>query len=119
MMINRIGAKFEYKGTTYVIGAPIVGTSESEYEGLYGTITEIRDGEDKETENKTPALYCSFEAPVLPCEVKKLEEVFSDLYEEPKTIDDIILDLVIMAPSMVKPLDELKEYLKEVKKDEE
>ena len=51
--------------------------------------------------------------------MKKLEEVFSDLYEEPKTIDDIILDLVIMAPSMVKPLDELKEYLKEVKKDEE
>ena len=42
MIINRIGAEFEYEGTTYVIGAPIVGTPESEYEGLYGTITEIR-----------------------------------------------------------------------------
>ena len=52
MIINRIGAEFEYDGTTYVIGAPIVGTPESEYEGLYGTITEIRDGEDKETEMK-------------------------------------------------------------------
>lgn len=108
MMINRIGAKFEYEGTTYVIGAPIVGTPESEYEGLYGTITEIRDGEDKETENETPDLYCSFEAPALPCEVKKLEETFSDLYNGPKTIDDIILDFVIMAPSMVEPLDDLK-----------
>ena len=76
MIINRIGAEFEYEGTTYVIGAPIVGTPESEYEGLYGTITEIRVGEDKETENETPDLYCSFEVPVLPCEVKKLEEVF-------------------------------------------
>ena len=54
MIINRIGAEFEYEGTTYVVGAPIVGTSGSEYEGLYGTITEIRDGEDKETENETP-----------------------------------------------------------------
>ena len=71
-----------------------MGTPESEYGGLYGTITEIRDGEDKETENETPDLYCSFEVPVMPCEVKKLEEIFSDLYDEPKTIDDIILDLV-------------------------
>lgn len=96
MIINRIGAEFEYEGTTYVIGAPIVGTPESEYEGLYGTITEIRVGEDKETENETPDLYCSFEVPVLPCEVKKLEEVFSELYSQKKTIDDIILDFVIM-----------------------
>ena len=109
MIINRIGAEFEYDGTTYVIGAPIVGTPESEYEGLYGTITEIRDGEDKETENETPDIYCSFEVPALPCEVKKLEEVFSELYDQKKTIDDIILDLVIMAPSMVEPLDDLKE----------
>lgn len=42
MIINRIGAEFEYEGATYVIGAPIVGTTESEYEGLYGSITEIK-----------------------------------------------------------------------------
>ena len=109
MIINRMGAEFEYEGVIYKIGGSIVGTPESEYEGLYGVITEIRDGEDKETENETPDLYCSFEAPELPCEVKKLEEVFSKLYVQPKTIDDIILDFVIMAPSMVKPLDDLKE----------
>nr|WP_300815353.1 hypothetical protein [uncultured Acetatifactor sp.] len=108
MIINRIGDKFEYESMTYVIGAPIVGTPESAYEGLYGTITEIRDGEDKETENETPDLYCSFGTPALPCEVKKLEKVFSDLYQQPKDIDDIILDFVIMAPSMVEPLDDLK-----------
>ena len=108
MIINRIGSKFEYEGMTHVIGAPIVGTPESEYGGLYGTITEIRDGEDKETENETPDLYCSFKVPALPCEVKKLEKVFSDLYQQPKTIDDIILDFVILAPSMVEPLDDLK-----------
>lgn len=109
MIINRIGDKFEHEGTTYVIGAPVVGTPKSEYEGLYGTITEIRDGEDKETENETPDLYCSFGVPALPCEVEKLEKVFSDLYQQPKTIDDIALDFVIMAPEMVEPLDDLKE----------
>ena len=57
MIINRNGAEFEYKGVSFVIGQPVVGTSQSEYEGLYGLITEIRDGEDKETENDTPDIY--------------------------------------------------------------
>ena len=109
MIINRIGAEFEYEGVTYIIGASILGTTESEYEGLYGSITEIRDGEDKETENETPDIYCSFEAPVLPFEVKELEKRFSDLYQEPKAIDDITLDLVIMAPEMICQLEDLKE----------
>ncbi len=109
MIINRIGAEFEYEGVTYVIGASIVGTPESEYEGLYGSITEIRDGEDKDTENETPDIYCSFEVPVIPYDVEELEERFSELYQNPKTIDDIVLDLVIMAPEMICPLDDLKE----------
>lgn len=109
MIINRIGAEFEYEGVTYVIGAPIVGTPESEYEGLFGRITEICDGENKETENETLDIYCSFEVPVLPCEVKELEKRFSELYQEPKIIDDIALDLVIMAPKMICPLEDLKE----------
>lgn len=105
MTISRMGAEFEYGDAVYKIGGRIVGTPESEYEGLYGTVTEIRDGKDKETGNETPDLYCSFESPVLPGEIKRLEEVFSELYDQPKTIDEIILDSVIMAPSMVRPVD--------------
>ena len=108
MIINKPGAEFEYEGVTYKIGAPIVGTPKSAYAGLFGTITEIRDGEDKDTDNETPDLYCTFAPPALPCEVKRLEEVFSDLYDQPKTLDDIMLDCVIMAPSMIKPLDDLQ-----------
>lgn len=109
MIINRIGAEFEYEGVTYTIGGQIVGNEQSEYDGLFGTITEIRDGEDKDTENETPDMYCSFEAPLLPCEVKELEEKFSELYQEPKTIDDITLDMVIMAPEMICQLEDLKD----------
>lgn len=109
MIINSPDAEFEYEGVTYKIGAPIVGTPGSEYAGLFGTITEIRDGEDKDTENETPDFYCTFDPPALPCEIKKLEAAFSELYAQPKILDDIILDLVIMAPSMIKPLDDLQE----------
>lgn len=109
MIINKIGEMFEYEGTTYRIGGQIVGNKQSEYEGLFGTITEIRDGKDKDTENETPDIYCSFELPALPCERKVLGERFSSLYHDLKTEKDIILDCVIMAPEMIRPLDDLKE----------
>ena len=84
-------------------GASVVGTDQSEYEGLTGYIYEVRDGADKETENETPDLYCNFDPPDDPAEIAELEAVFSDLYDEPKTLEDIILDCVIMAPDMVRP----------------
>ena len=89
MIINRPGAEFIYDGASYKIGDRIIGTAESEYEGLYGSIFEIRDGEDKETENETPDIYCSFEEPILPHQIKKLETLFSELYREPKKLEDI------------------------------
>lgn len=110
MILNRTGAEFEYEGVTYTIGGAIVGTAESEYTGLYGRINAIHDGEDKETENETPDIYCEFDPPVMPHEVKTLEDTFSDLYHQPKTIADIVLDMVIMAPEMIRPLDDLRSY---------
>ena len=56
MIINCNGATFEHAGVTYTIGASVVGTDQSEYEGLTGYIYEVRDGADKETENETPDL---------------------------------------------------------------
>ena len=114
MILNRLGAEFEYEGVTYTIGGAVVGTAESEYEGLYGRITAIYDDEDKETENETPDIYCEFDPPVMPHEVKALEKTFSDLYDQPKTLDDIVLDMVIMAPEMIRPLDDLHTVSKKI-----
>ena len=114
MILNRLGAEFEYEGVTYTIGGAVVGTAESEYEGLYGRITAIYDGEDKETENETPDIYCEFAPPVMPHEVKALEKTFSDLYDQPKTLDDIVLDMVILAPEMIRPLDDLHTVSKKI-----
>lgn len=115
MILNEHGKSFEYDGIIYTIGDVIIGTNASEYEGLAGTITEIRDGDDKETENETPDIYCSFEPPLLPEDVKALEETFSDLYEEPKTIEDIVLDMVIMAPEMIVPADKRSRNVRKIK----
>lgn len=107
MILNKLGETFEYEGRKLMIGAQIIANGKSAYEGLFGTITEIRDGEDKETENETPDLYCRFEEPDTPYEISMLETRFTDLCGTPKTIDDIALDLVIMSPEMVMTV---KEY---------
>jgi len=114
MILNKPGDTFEYEGKKYTVGAEIIGTDESEYKGLYGVITEIRDGTDKETENETLDIYCTFYEPVTPYGIKELEKRFSDLCGTPKKLEDIALDLVIMAPSMIGVLSEMEKSEKVV-----
>ena len=90
---------------TFAIGQRIYANGQSDWEGLFGVITEIRTDGDKETENETADIYCSFDVPVLPADVTELEKRFSSLYREPKTIEDISLDEVIMAPEMIEVLE--------------
>lgn len=102
MIYKKSNEVFEYEGKKYKVGDRIVANEISdEYEGLIGYITEIRDGDDKDTENVTPDIYCSFFDPVMPYDVAQIESRFSDSYGEPKTLEDIILDEVIMAPEMI------------------
>ena len=106
MILRKRNKPFEYDGKTYYIGEEIVALNNSEYSGLFGRIVEIRDGADKETDNKTPDIYCEFDPPLFPKDIEELEKKFSDLYKAPKKLDDITLDSVIMAPDMIKSLTE-------------
>lgn len=101
MIIKQEGMCYTYNGMTYTIGASVAATEVSAYRGLHGIITEIRDGADRETENDTPDICCCFEPPVCPKEIEELEQRFSELYQTPKRLDEITLDMVIMAPEMV------------------
>ncbi|MCR4693624.1 MAG: hypothetical protein K5664_07065 [Firmicutes bacterium] len=87
------------------VGDRVIATA-SDYAGLKGYIFEIRTGADKDTENVTDDVYCSFDVPDNEKEIKLLEEHFSDLYGEKKTIDDLPLDLVIMAPEELRRIGE-------------
>lgn len=112
MLINKPGDEFMYDGNTYRVSDVIIGSDKSEYAGLIGSILEIRDGSDKETENDTPDIYCSFDPPVLPMDIAKVEAVFSDLYGTQKILDDICFDMVIMAPEMITVLGQSKKSIK-------
>lgn len=101
MIITKRGAEFLYKGETYRIGATVIANEKSAYEGLVGGICEIRTGEDKETENETPEIFCRFELPKLSADITELEKRFSDDCVTKKKIDDIPLDSVIMSPEVL------------------
>jgi len=105
MILRENGTRFCVDGKVFTIGGRISANGESEYEGLFGTIMEIRSGADRETENDVPDIYCDFEIPASEEMLRELEARFSGLYGETKTIDDISLDCVIMSPDMLEPLD--------------
>lgn len=114
MILNTQEEKFIYNGITYKVGGKIYANEHSDYAGLVGTIIEIRDGSDKETENDGPDIYCSFEAPVFPADRLIMEERFSTLYGMPKTIEDISLDMVIMDPEELLPVEIFDNYCSEI-----
>lgn len=109
MIYNRSGAQFEYRDITYTIGGKVYANDESVYAGLYGVIREIRTGEDLETDHDRPDIYCEFMPPVLPDEIKAFETHFSHLYGTEKRLDDVGIDMVIMAPDMLVVLDPQKD----------
>ena len=106
MILDKQGETFTSAGKTFAIGGMVFANAEDEYSGLVGHIIEIRTGEDKETQNSFPDVYCNFETPQKPGEIVELEERFSEIYAEKKTIEDICLDYVIMAPEMLEPVAE-------------
>lgn len=91
--------ELKWNGTTFKIGQRVQTTSNSDYAGLSGVILEIHTGEDKETDNLTPDIHCSFDFPESEAEIQKLEERFSSLYNMPKKLDELALDEVIMSPN--------------------
>ena len=93
------------EGKDYHIGMEIYCNETSVYAGLYGHILELRDGEDKESENETVEVVCALYVPGSDEKQKDIESRFSELYGRFMSIDDIGLDYVIMAPEMVSPLD--------------
>lgn len=101
MIITEPKAKFLYEGETYRIGATVIANEKSAYEGFVGEIREIRTGEDKETENETPEIFCRFEPPKLSADITELEKRFSDDCVTKKKIEDIPLVSVIMSPEML------------------
>lgn len=105
MILNKYGESLKIDDRVFTVGGRVFANESSEYSGLYGKIVEIRTGADKETDNEGIDIYVSFEEPEDEL-IAELEARFSELYREPKTINEIALDLVIMSPEMLDIIEE-------------
>jgi len=104
MILNKTGDQYIHNGITYTVGGEVFVVEEGPYEGLIGTITEIRDGEDMETDNETVDIYCDFDLPTIRCECERLAGRFSILHGQSMSLDEINLEQVIMALEMIRLL---------------
>lgn len=98
MVASKIGESIDYCGVTYTVGAAVTAAKGSDYDGLVGKIVEIATDEDMDTDNDAIDIYCDFEEPTDPEVIEKLEKRFSYIYDEPRTLEDICLDGIVMAP---------------------
>ena len=107
MKYNKNGEIFFYEDKVFIVGEEVYAT-ECDYAGLLGRITEIRTGDDKDTENEGPDIYCSFYSPILKQDAALLSKMRLGC-------EDLSLDLVIMAPEMLIPTREVGAGLPKMK----
>ena len=93
-------------GKLFTVGGEVFANHTCDYEGLFGTVTEIRTGPDQCTERDEPDICCAFQPPESETMVEEIRERFSELFGYPKQLEDLGLDCVILAPSMLEPLPE-------------
>ena len=107
MKYNKSGEMFFYEDKMFIVGEEVYAT-ECDYAGLLGRITEIRTGDDKDTENEGPDIYCSFYSLILKQDAALLSKMRLGC-------EDLSLDLVIMAPEMLIPTREVGAGLPKMK----
>lgn len=101
MLLCNDGDAMKTDGKEFTVGMEIYCNEKSDYDGLFGKILEIRDGEDKETDNDTVDIVCELYPPEDAETAVKLEKRFSELYGKTMILKNISLDYTIMAPDMI------------------
>lgn len=99
------GITAEYK--RFIVGEKVIANEYAdEYAGLIGTITEIRDGNEKETDNPTPDIYVDFDMPTNPIIKDNFIESAARSFIDPELAKDIgiPLDSVICCPDEIIPV---------------
>lgn len=95
MTINETGEFIEYNGVCYTIGDRITANKNSDYDGATGIIIEISDEEDGVD------IYCDLERPTDPEVIARIEKRFSYIYDEPRTLDEIPFDEIVLQPDEI------------------
>lgn len=95
MFLNKIGEGMEVDGITYTVGQRITANKNSDYDGATGIIIEISDEEDGVD------IYCDLERPTDPEVISRIEKRFSYIFDEPRTIDEIPFDEIVLQPDEI------------------
>ena len=95
MFLNKIGEGMEVDGITYTVGQRITANKNSDYDGATGIIIEISDEEDGVD------IYCDLERPTDPEVIARIEKRFSYIYDEPRTLDEITFDEIVLQPDEI------------------
>lgn len=90
----------------FTVGGEVFANHTCDYGGLFGTVTEIRTGPDQCTERDEPDICCDLQPPESETMVMEIKDRFSALFGYPKQLEDLGLDCVILAPSMLEPMPE-------------
>lgn len=95
MFLNKIGEGMEVDGITYTVGQRITANKNSDYDGATGIIIEISDEEDGVD------IYCDLERPTDTEVIARIEKRFSYIYDEPRTLDEIPFDEIVLQPDEI------------------
>lgn len=101
MILKEKAQPFLFGEKLYCVGDLVYANHGCVYEGLFGHIIEIRDGEDKLTCSSEPEMVCTFNKPVLPDVIHCLERRISRRERQPKMLHEIELSNVILSPEEV------------------
>ena len=85
----------EHEGVKFSVGAWFRVRAHSDYAGLTGVIVEMTNDEGELD------ITCNLIPPTNPEEIATLEKRFSAFYREPKRLNDVPLDLVILQPDEI------------------
>lgn len=87
---------------TIAVGDMVVSTPDDEYGCLVGRVKEIAlvgTPEHDATENDTDDVYVDFsQVDYSDKRIKEIEELFSEIYDEPRSIEECAIDEVVMDP---------------------
>ena len=95
MTINKSGEFIEYNGVRYTVGEKITANKNSDFDGVTGIIIEISVEEDGVD------IYCDLERPTNPEVIARIEKRFSYIFDEPRTIDEIPFDEIVLQPDEI------------------
>ena len=103
MILQEKGHPFFTENKLFIVGGRVYANGNSEYEGLFGELTEIRTGKDAGAGGSL-SLRCRFTWPDDPRLEQDIEHRASSQIGHPVRLADLHLDNVILSPGMLEPI---------------